>query len=230
MKDNLTVEKTVPAAASDSFELSIVERQAEEVILARENPVSDRLVVKRWHQPVHYKVYGSFAPVDDSAVAKNINEFCTQLSKIIGLEVSKAEHDSVANFFIIVGDLEAFRAKIPSEAYNYFKPITSSGYYYNSSDSGFTWAAGFINTESLTTYEKVRPVVQQLILKGLGFFGHLNDKGSLFYSGRAPLPTGINNADAEIMETLYNDSIRSGMSKAELEATLIKRRKIRSGK
>lgn len=209
-----------PAAGSPG--LTAEAKLIRSIVLTPENPIDQRMVVKKWQSPVRYRIYGSFAKERDEMIADDIRRFCIRLSRVTGLDIKQAAGDSLANFVIVAGNPEKYRQFLSSEALSYAKNLRSSGFYYTASEEGITSVTQFIKLSDIPEDNQIWPTVQKLMLKGFGFFNNINGyKRSLFNDGISFLPKEIQVFDTQIIRALYNSSVRSGMSAQQFETTLM---------
>ncbi|MBW4888118.1 carboxypeptidase-like regulatory domain-containing protein [Mucilaginibacter sp. HMF5004] len=189
------------------------------IVLAQNTPLDARLVVKKWHTPIRYKVYGRFGadkPRNDLALAQ-VDSLFAQLSHLTGLSITKTDNDSEVNFCIITGELSKVKGLINPEAMDYLEKINKvGGEYYSSNENGFTSMIELIRRATL-------PAAQRQIMNGFGFTGIAEGyTHSLFDYNPINLPEKIQPLDAHIIQTFYNPAIKWGMTEAELDEVLLK--------
>jgi hypothetical protein len=196
------------------------------IVLAPNNLLDARLVVKKWDAPIRYKIYGTFdkSRHNDSIVIKRIDTLFAQLSKLTGLEISKAATDAEVNFYIIAGSLDKYKSVITPDAMEYLqRQDKTGGVYYATGQNGFDMMVQLVRPQIPRTLPNILSTVQQQIINGMGFFGIAEGYSSSLFAGQLNnLPEKIQPLDARIIQNFYNPAIRSGMTERELDEALAK--------
>ena len=195
------------------------------IVLVPNNKLDTRLVVKKWHYPVGYKIYGTTNNLaNDKSIVRYANRMFARIAQLTGLNIYNAANGNEGvNFTIILGDVNQSQAAgIPDEALPYLREKDGVGLYYETTEQGFTKLIAQIATTKDTQAGAVEAYVRTLLLRALGFLNSTGNKQSIFYSDVNfwNPDKEINPADAAMIKTLYQPEIRSGMTEQELDQIL----------
>jgi hypothetical protein len=227
---NAVADQTSLTASVDGKSLSSEDKQLVElkkILLMPNNGIDPTLVVKKWQQPVRYKIYStSRNQVFDNKVATFVSQTLGKVSNVSGLPIENAVADSLVNLWIIVGDVKPFEYLLLPQAAVFLKQNNNTCYY-TSGSNGFNQVVIHLKPgnvrgfNGLTRSEAVQNIlcrIRVLLMKGLGFNSYVNDEQSLFYPDFNwwGATDKLWSSDEVIIKTLYSSKIKPGMNGNEL--------------
>lgn len=133
-------------------------KQFVSVALMPGNALNTGRVVRKWEQPIRYKIYGTYGNTGyDQNIADNIAQTFKKLEPLTGLSITNTETDSEVNLFIVIGRPAAFASILPPEAMPYFNKSPANTCYYTAAANGFTRMVVCVNAgHALLTADKDR--------------------------------------------------------------------------
>lgn len=199
------------------------------IVLVKDSPRENEPVIRKWSQPVYYKIYGTCGNKDlDQRLADFAKAIFKKVADNSSLQIKNVSDDKAVNFFIILnGDADSYKQILPADALSYFAAHQQSPGYYSYNENGFTSMVKLVNVENIGNPVSKFPIIgymlRQHILNGLGFFNMASPyRGSTFYNDVTsdnPDPR-YKAADVNIISSLYRADIRSGMTEQELDHIL----------
>lgn len=205
------------------------------IVLVKDNPLDDEPVIRKWTQPVYYKIYGTCGNKDlDEILINSARSLFKLVADNSSLQIKSTTDDKAVNFFIILnGSAEKYRDVLPADAVSYFARLPQSPGYYTYNESGFTSMVKLVHVENIIDSENISesavkfPIIgsmlRQHILNGLGFFNLALYKQESIFNNDVHLNEAapqIKAADIDIIKSLYRPDVRSGMSGPELDNIL----------
>jgi len=201
-------------------------QQLRALVLTPAGNTEEQLMVRKWEQPLNYKIYGTMgATTDDEYVEENIDSLMAHLAVLTGLKISKVTDDKNVNMIMLMGNPTAFKSTLSLEAVTYLqnKP---NGLYYKDDSTGFTNVVIQLDPQKLRKPVEMWSYMRMLVMRGVGFLGggvSGNDQ-SVFYNNISTwkVQKGMNPNDERLIKALYTPQIKSGMSEEELNVILQK--------
>ncbi len=200
------------------------------LVLVTDDPIAGIPVVRKWAQPVNYKIYGSCGnEAYDQTIAGYVSGLFKLITEYAGLQIKEAGVGDAVNFYILMGEPGKYKNIIGADALNYFNTNKalhntekSTGYYHWSAN-GFTDMIQLVDVNAIGQNKAIWNQVKIQLMNGLGFFGSTSKNSeSIFYSGVNDwVPEkGIEAFDQHMIKTLYQPAVRSGMTEHELDIAL----------
>jgi hypothetical protein len=204
------------------------------IVLMPDNATDTEKVVRKWQQPIRYKIYGAFNNKDyHKTITGDIKLMLEKLAPLTGCAITQTDTDSLANLLIVIGQPDEFAGIAPPEALKYFNARNTNSCYYAATENGFTRIMACMapgrdfslqNASHNDTHmndvelQELWSKTRKILMKSLGFAGQNKNEASLFYSSvNAWIPEDrINPTDTRIIQTLYNPQVKSGMKEQEL--------------
>jgi|GEM_PF-748701 len=197
-------------------------KRFKDIVLGKGYLPNDLQFVRKWQQPIYYKVYGSMNDsTSNNSLQHNINSFFKNIADVTGLTIEQKQVDSLVNFAIILGNVKKYYAVINEDAREYFNSHKNGTGYSNYSPDGYSRTAQKIAVDGFTLQLTWLHARSQ-ILNGLGFIGKVNIPRSIFYDGMNYWTPNkpFEQFDTDVIKTLYNSKIITGMQDADLDAVL----------
>lgn len=200
------------------------------IVLVKDNPLNNQLVIRKWNQPVYYKIYGTCGNKDlDQRLADFAKVIFKRVTDNSALQITNVTDDKTVNFFIILnGDAKNYKPVLPVDAVSYFASHQQSPGYYSYNENGFTLMVKLIDLKSIgepaSKFPIINYILRQHILNGLGFFNLVSlYRGSIFYNDVINESDPLSKAsDINIIRSLYRSDINSGMTEQEIDNVLNK--------
>lgn len=140
------------AESERMFAAALANKKAREAIPANEwwnefgnivlqpNNVSDtQKVVRKWQQPIRYKIYGAFNNKNyDAAITDAIRRMLEKMALLAGCEVTQTNTDSLANLLIVIGKPDEFAGIMPVKALQDFGVNRTNTCYYAATPNGLS--------------------------------------------------------------------------------------------
>ncbi|MFN0290071.1 DUF2927 domain-containing protein [Pedobacter helvus] len=205
----------ISAVAAFAQQLTAKEKIAFDEIAYHRFRVGEYEKIHKWVVPIRYKVIGN----DSKYILDEIDTTFRQLAKLTNLDIQKSQDDDEVNFIIAL----SADAEVLSQLSDNVKKYTNSF-------GGFAFRANkkseIYRLERLFVISKypskadVRYVVKRGIVTGFGFFKKSETAPkSMFYSANNG-KLKIDDFDAAIIKAFYNENIKPGMTKEEVDPLL----------
>jgi len=121
-------------------------KQFTSIVLMPNNGSDSSLVVKKWQQPVRYKIYSRFNNKEYDKILKGyINQTLNKVAGIANCDITQTKADSLVNLYIIIGAPNEFADILPSDAAQYFNANSTNSCYYAATGNGFARMIACIN-------------------------------------------------------------------------------------
>lgn len=109
------------------------------IVFMPNNTADTQKVVRKWQQPIRYKIYGAFNNKDYHKIINgNIKRMLEKLAPLTGCAITQTNTDSLANLLIVIGQPDEFADIIPPDALRYFNIGYTNSCYYAATQNGFT--------------------------------------------------------------------------------------------
>jgi len=196
------------------------------IVLVKDNPLDDELVIRKWTQPVYYKIYGTCGRKKlDILLANSVKSLFKMVADVSSLQIKSTDDDKAVNFFIILnGSADGYRDILPADAVTYLAGHPQSPGYYAYNEDGFTSMVKFVDLKSIgdpvIKFPFLGSMLRQHILNGLGFFNLAAYKKESIFNNDVNLNQAdpkTKAADINIIRSLYRADIKSGMTEQELD-------------
>lgn len=122
------------------------------IALASSSPGEQAPVVRKWQQPIRYKIYGTSNNADnDKKIGKYVQQLFQKLAPLTGLDISNAKDDSQVNLCLLIGrSTEISDITLPQVAQSFSIESEDSHCYYTSAENGYTQMLTYINPDDST--------------------------------------------------------------------------------
>lgn len=186
----------------------------DDIAFYRARPNDYRVIVK-WVSPIRYKIYGDTSQY----IKKEVDSTFSQIRRLTKLDIKKTNDDDEVNFLIVAGREESALNRLSEGMVKYANAY--GGFYFKSnSKSEIYRAENLIFPESYRDRTPLRHSLKKNLLRSIGLLSPTErNANSLFYSDHND-KLKIDDFDAHIISVFYQESIKPGMTKAEVDAIL----------
>jgi hypothetical protein len=189
------------------------------VALTFDNPVSRKLIIRKWSTPIYYKIYGTETAEYDKAVQQEAASAFKQIGQLTGLQIKPVMADDSVNFKIMIGEPAKLANLLSAEILSYFKK--GGMFYYTTNHDGISSITSIVNPKQYSQRPHVRTIVQIQIGNGIGLFGKITyTDNSIFSATPTVLSINFKPEDALLIKTLYNPKIRHDMTGKDVDVVL----------
>lgn len=193
------------------------------IVLEPANQLTGQSVVRKWSRPIVYKIYGTTGNDKyDKTLAGHLHQFFAKMGDLTAISIKQAVADSAVNFFIFIGDVEDADRLLTVDAKAYFNNHKASTGYYIFDETGYTSMVQRVLLDDLTL-QIIWPQVRQQILGSLGFPGTIKSRKKSLFSNDIYYWTPdrpVDEFDAKIIKTLYQPTVKPGMTEQGLNELL----------
>lgn len=146
------------------------------IALASSSPGEQAPVVRKWQQPIRYKIYGTSNNADnDKKIGKYVQQLFQKLAPLTGLDISNAKDDSQVNLCLLIGrSTEVSDMTLPQAAQSFSIESEDSHCYYTSAENGYTQMLTYINPDDTTLLKHKKTDNSRMD----ELVEHLNDTGT----------------------------------------------------
>lgn len=171
--------------------------------------------ITKWVVPIRYKIVGD----SSKYIVNEIDSIFSQLKRLTNLDIQKSEDNDEVNFMIA---LSTSPEALFNMTNNFSKYANSyGGYFYRTNKKSEIYrmeslfAVGKYKSKSDARY-----AVRRGIIRSMGFFKQTNHAPSSIFYEEANHKLKFDAFDSAIITAFYNENIKPGMTKEEVDPLL----------